>query len=120
MITELKKELKQWYKGIAEDRNILANRIFAAASKGEITRLEAIRLIHQYDLLKIADWIRLPEFVGNNYDFDRNQTVYYYDLLAEHHFEEPYRTFYTSRTKAINQVYRMMKYQRVMGCIYDW
>lgn len=99
----------------------LANKVFELADSGNITKACAVEVLSDYDALPIDDWINLPHILENYDYFNKYQTIKYKNYLYEDDFGGPY-TAYPGVTyeEAMDELYKFIKDNRVIGCIYDW
>lgn len=104
-------------------RETFSSSIFSLVEKGEMTKLDAIVLLSKYELLPTHPWMKLPDFTDDYDYFDKYSTIDYADLLCEEYFdpEDEWARFRnTTLEEAIDQVWDIVKDEKVIGCYYDW
>lgn len=101
-----------------------AKEIFKKADEGAISKEEALRVLTDNNLLPIARWIEIPDFMDDYEYFNKYSTVKYMDYMDKSYFKDgdyPYAP-YSDMTweEGINELYEFVKDKQVIGCIYDW
>lgn len=123
-IIELESKIKTFNKEIVDE-------IFSSADNGEITKLEAIRLLSENDLLGISRYYANPTFMDSYFEsgnVERYRTQMYYPLIEhDHNFKKengeiPEWSYFPEITheQAINETYDFIKEEGIIGCIHDW
>lgn len=120
------KHLLDWKEGVEKEKESFSTRIFYYVEKGDMTKMEAITLLTKYELLPINDWALVPEFAEDDDYFDKYSTIHYVDLLCKENFgKDNEKTGWvrfpeTTLEEAIDQVWDIVKDEKVIGCCYDW
>ena len=105
----------------------LSGEIFKKADEGAISKEEALRVLTDNNLLPIARWIEIPDFMDSYDYFDRYSTIKYMNYLDIADFKDEdgnvsqYAQFPDlTWDEAINELYEFVKEKQVIGCVYDW
>lgn len=121
-------------RGLFEDGNsMFANQIFDLVDTGRLTKLQALILLDTHKLLPVSGYIiDNPAILEAIYDkgfFDRHETIRFGSLVNDYAFmfadedgECSEETKFPNITisNAVDELYRIAKEHRVIGCIYDW
>jgi hypothetical protein len=99
-----------------------ADAVFCSAESGDITKEEALTMLTDNELLPVAEWICLPDFMDDYDYFNRYSTIYYMNHMYPHNFgNHEYASWSEmSYEEGINELYDFVKENRVIGCMYDW
>lgn len=99
-----------------------ADAVFCSVESGDITKEEALTMLTDNELLPVAKWICLPDFMDGYDYFNRYSTIYYMDHMYPHNFgNHEYASWSEmSYEEGINELYDFVKENRVIGCMYDW
>ena len=105
----------------------LSGEIFKKADEGAISKEEALRVLTDNNLLPIARWIEIPDFMDSYDYFDRYSTVKYMNYMDKSYFKDGEHGDYSyvpysdiTWEEGINELYEFVKEKQVIGCVYDW
>lgn len=115
-------ELQNWKNRVDEEVKSFSTQIFALVENNEMSKLEAIVLLSKYALLPTNPWAKLPKFAEDYDYFDKYSTIDYADLLREKNFTGDRWACFRNTTlgEAIDQVWDIVKDEKVIGCVFDW
>lgn len=128
----LENDLSEWKK-LTEFKN----RGYIGAIKWQVnehllSKIDAIKLICQYKLFPLSDWLDCPDFMEDGIageDYNRKEAIEFYNLVEDktdflpEDGSEPrmYAPFPKITNKeAINLTYDFMIEHKIRGCHFDW
>lgn len=127
---DIEKDICEFMKHVDDSRAGFASFIFTEADKGEITKLEAINLLCDYDLLKISNFYDYPDFMENYFadKVQRREIARFSDVLRrKDDFKQEdgsvlrFSSFpKITQKEAIDITYEFMKEKQIIGCVFDW
>ena len=86
----------------------------AVFDSGDITKEEALTILTDNELLPVANWICLPDFMDDY--FSRYSTIYY--MYPQNFGNHEYASWSEmSYEEGINELYDFVEGNRVIGCI---
>ena len=103
--------------------------IFEKVDKGELTKLEAIKLLDENDLLGVSRFYNYPHFMEKYFsNVERYGTQKFYEILSfpdrfmkKDGSTNPYASFPdTTQEEAIDETYDFIKENEIIGCVMDW
>lgn len=99
-----------------------ADVIFDSVKSGDMAKEDALAILSGNELLPVAGWACLPDFMDNYDKFNRYSTIYYMEYMYPHNFgNHEYASWpEMSYEEGINELYDFVKENRVIGCFYDW
>lgn len=99
-----------------------ADAVFDSVESGSMTKEEALVMLTDNELLPVAKWVCLPDFMDDYDCFYKYSTIYYMNYMHPHGFgNHAYASWpEMSYEEGINELYDFVKENRVIGCVYDW